>query len=153
MERRDAINHFLVDVFNEILKTEEVWIVNQGFANLSIREMHVIEAVCKAEQKQDNRATAIAEKLRITAGTLTTAVTILEKKGYLTRHKDEKDKRIVRILPTEAGRQANACHAVFHVEMVNDILNILDEEEQTILLRALGGISTFFRAKNKGAMV
>ena len=35
------------------------------------------------EEGRDNRATAIAAAQRVTAGTLTTAVTLLEKKGYL----------------------------------------------------------------------
>ncbi|WP_343210240.1 MarR family transcriptional regulator [Anaerolentibacter hominis] len=121
-----ALNHFLVDVFNEILKTEELCISNYGYKDLSIRELHVIEAVCIAEEKNsDNRATKIAAALNITAGTLTTTVSILERKGYLAR---------------------------FHKEMVDDILENLTGEETEVFIRALGGISSFFRKKYKKGM-
>jgi len=143
-----AINLFLVDVFNEILKTEETCVADSGFKNLSLREIHVIEAVCNAENNEgDNRATAIADTLRITAGSLTTAVTLLEKKGYLKRTRDEKDKRVVRISSTPLGRQASAKHIEFHKEMVDSILQAITPEEAVILTRALSGVTAFFRAK------
>ena len=64
----------------------------------------MIDAVCRAvDQGGDNRSTAIAAALGITAGTLTSAVNLLEKKGYLLRRRDERDKRVVHLLPTERG--------------------------------------------------
>nr|MDD6336413.1 MarR family transcriptional regulator [bacterium] len=144
---QQAINDFLVSVFNEILRTEEHSLSTGGFDNVSVKEMHVIEAVVNA-QGSDNRATAIAHTLGVTAGTLTTAVNLLEKKGYLSRLRDDRDKRVVRILATGRGMQAYACHAAFHQEMVEDVLRVLSEEEVPVFLRALSGISSFFRAKN-----
>ena len=59
--------------------------------------------MCRAvDQGGDNRSTAIAAALGITAGTLTSAVNLLEKKGYLLRRRDERDKRVVHLLPTRA---------------------------------------------------
>ncbi len=148
-DKAALLNSFLVEVFNQILKTEELSIDLEGFKNLSLKELHVIEAVCiGGEQGRDNCSAAIAESLRITPGTLTIAVALLEKKGYLIRHRDEKDKRIVRISPTDLGRRANACHGRFHDEMIKDILSILNEDEAAVFIRALGCISSFFRAKN-----
>ena len=96
MENRGKeLNLFLVRVFNEILRTEERDLAGR-FPDLSLRELHLIEEVCRAEEEgRDNRATAIAAAQRVTAGTLTTAVTLLEKKGYLERRRDEKDRRAV----------------------------------------------------------
>ena len=88
----------------------------------------------------------------MTAGTLTTAVTLLEKKGYLLRRRDERDKRVVRILPTEKAREADARHAKFHQEMVEDCLSALSEEEAVVFVRALGTVASFFRAKHKETM-
>lgn len=144
MDKAEKMNSFLVNVFNEVLKTEESNI--QKYGDLSLREIHVIEAVCNAEQG-DNCATAIAENLRVTAGTLTTAVSVLEKKGYLIRNKDAKDKRVVRILATEKGREAKIHHDEFHRHMVDDILQTLTEEEATVFVRALESIGVFFAAK------
>lgn len=142
-----TLNRFLVEVFNEILKTEEQALTGR-WPDLTIREFHVIEEVCRAvDEERDNRATAIAAAQRVTAGTLTTAVNLLEKKGYLERRRDGNDRRAVRIHPTEKGRQANAAHQEFHQEMVDDVLSILGEEECRVFLHALSGVSAFFRKK------
>lgn len=148
----EVLNRFLVEVFNEILKTEENALA-KAYKDLSLRELHLIEEVCRAaDEGRDNRATAIAAAQRVTAGTLTTAVTLLEKKGYLLRRRDERDKRVVRILPTEKAREADARHAKFHQEMVEDCLSALSEEEAVVFVRALGTVASFFRAKHKETM-
>ena len=150
MENRGKeLNLFLVRVFNEILRTEERDLAGR-VPDLSLRELHLIEEVCRAEEEgRDNRATAIASAQRVTAGTLTTAVTLLEKKGYLERRRDEKDRRAVRILPTAAARAANAVHARFHREMVDGLLAVLTEEETGVLVRALGHLAGFFQEKDR----
>ena len=148
-ENRSALNQFLVDIFNEILRIEEQYLA-KNFSNLSVREAHVIEAVCTAQQKgRENRANEIAKTLRITPGTLTTSIGFLEKKGYLARQRDEKDKRVVRIIATDLGKKANELHQHFHQELVDDVLRILTQEEQVIFIRALSEVTSFFRTKEK----
>ena len=120
-QHREELNRFLVEVFHQVLKTEEL-ALSRAKGELSLRELHLIEEVCRAaDLGLDNRATAIAAAQRVTAGTLTTAVSLLERKGYLERRRDEHDKRVVRILPTEKARQANREHERFHEEMVDYI--------------------------------
>lgn len=146
-QHRDALNRFLVEVFHEILKTEEL-ALSRTKGELSLREMHLIEEVCRAaDLGLDNRATAIAAAQRVTAGTLTTAVSLLERKGYLERRRDQHDKRVVRILPTEKARQANRAHERFHEELVEHILSTLSEEEAQVFVRALSRVAGFFQEK------
>lgn len=148
-QHREELNRFLVEVFHQVLKTEEL-ALSRAKGELSLRELHLIEEVCRAaDLGLDNRATAIAAAQRVTAGTLTTAVTLLEKKGYLERRRDEKDRRAVRILPTAAARAANAVHARFHREMVDGLLAVLTEEETGVLVRALGHLAGFFQEKDR----
>ncbi|OGO90793.1 MAG: hypothetical protein A2Y17_03380 [Clostridiales bacterium GWF2_38_85] len=147
--KNTAISHFLANSFNEIVKTEELAITNR-FPELSFKEMSLIEIVHLAElRKTDNSATTIANKLHVTAGTLTTSTSILEKKGYLFRKRWDKDKRVVRIFTTEKGREAYEFHRLFHLEMVDAMVETLSAEEVEALIRALSGISNFFRSKYK----
>lgn len=152
MENRSyakELNDFLVEVFNGILKTEEIYVTGQ-YPELSLREVHVIEAVCRAvDQGEDNRASAIAADLRVTAGTLTVSANQLESKGYLERVRDKSDKRSVRLLPTEKGRETERCHREFHREMVADIMELLSPEETEVLVRGLSSIADFFQEKNR----
>ena len=146
----EVLNRFMVEVFNEILKTEEAVLIG-NWPDLTVREFHLLEEVCRTvDEGKDNRATAIAAAQRVTAGTLTTAVTLLEKKGYLERRRDSNDRRAVRIHPTEKGRQANEEHTAFHQELVEDVLGVLNEEECRVFLHALDGIGAFFREKYDG---
>lgn len=142
-----ALNTFLVEVFNDILKTEERC-VTAGGSDLSLRELHLIEAVCRAvDRGGDNRASAIAAAQRVTAGTLTASVNQLEAKGYLERVRDSGDKRSVRLRPTERGREADRRHAAFHREMVGEIVESLPPEELAVLLRGLESLAAFFRER------
>lgn len=146
--QEQTLNRFLVEVFNEILKTEDSCIGDSGFEDLSLKELHVIEAVCNGEcTPEGNRASAVAAELRITPGTLTTAVSILEKKGYLLRFRDERDRRVVRICATERGKEANRSHSRFHAEMVQAVLAAISEEEATVFVQALSKIRAFFELK------
>ena len=144
-----AISHFLANSFNEIIKTEELAIANR-FPDLSFREMALIEAVHVAcLRKTDNSATSISNKLKVTAGTLTTSATLLEKKGYVVRKRWEKDKRVVRLFTTEKGKEAFEFHRLFQLELVNGMIETLNNDEVEALLRALSGITAFFRSKDK----
>ena len=141
--RGEVLNQFLVEVFGQILKAEAACLAGK---DLSLRELHLIDAVCRAvDQGGDNRSTAIAAALGITAGTLTSAVNLLEKKGYLLRRRDERDKRVVHLLPTERGRAADARHRDFHRQMVAHVLDGLTDEEAECTLRALGRVAEFFQ--------
>ena len=150
MENQDytrELNCFLVEVFNDILKTEEAYV--SGYcSDLSLREVHLIEEVCRAvDQGRDNRASAIAAAQHVTAGTLTAAVNQLEAKGYLERVRDGGDKRSVRLRPTEKGWETDRCHAEFHRELVEAVADRLEPQEAEALARGLGGIADFFQRK------
>lgn len=145
---KKELNAFLVEVFNDILKAEEAYL-SQRCAGLSVREVHIIEEVCRAvDQGGDDRASAIAAAQHVTAGTLTAAVNQLEAKGCLERVRDGSDKRSVHLRPTEKGREAERRHAEFHRELVEAAVERLSGQEVEALARGLGGISAFIRAND-----
>lgn len=139
------LNAFLVGAFQSILKTEENYFARGKFKNLSVKEMHLIDAVVKL--KENNIAKRIARELNITQSSLTTAVSTLEKKGMLIRKQDEKDKRVVKICVTELAMEAYEHHRQFHKDMVEAVMNSLDEQELNILVKSLDKITAFFNAK------
>lgn len=150
MEEQSAkINRFLVEVFDQILRREEA-VLTAKYPRLSLREIHLIDAVCRAaDLGTDNRATAIAAAQGVTAGTLTTAVNLLERKGYVERQRDEKDRRAVRILPTPLAREAEADHRAFHRQMVDQVVEELTPEETDVLVHVLGKLARFFAPEEK----
>ena len=78
----DAKKNNLMDSINTVfklaIKVQEDYIKYSPFPELSMNEMHIIEAVSK---QQFPTMTNVAKTLKVTVGTLTTAITKLIKKG------------------------------------------------------------------------
>ena len=110
-EREKAtVNEFFVRVFNQILSWEEQSFKDMGVSEITLRELHVIEAVYSLIEKDENQMSGIAKYLSITPGSLTTAVNCLVKKGYLVRESMPTDRRVVKIVPTELAEKVNKMH-------------------------------------------
>ena len=117
MEQTSEILHqFLSDVFGDILKREED---SLAAGDLSLREVQLIDAVCRTvDQGGDNRFTAIA------AG---------------------KDRRVVRLMPTQQGRDASERHRAFHRRMTDSLLSVLTDQEVSALMQGMEKLTDFFR--------
>lgn len=142
--QEEQLNHFLVHVFNYILRIEEESLKKGRHKDLSVNEMHVIEAVCDCEREQMNTMKELSKRLMITASSLTIAVKCLEQKGYLIRTKVEEDKRKVFVSSTQSAKDAYQEHATFHKALVKSITGVLKDEEITALTRALETLDHFF---------
>lgn len=143
MDTYKTINSILVHLFNEIWELEEKAIITEEFKDISNNDMHIIEAIGIDGY---NTMSAIAKKLNITAGSLTTSMNSLVNKKYVTRERSEEDRRVVFIRLTEKGEKAFLHHAEFHKKMTEAVMNELSEEEVPVLLKTLNGLSGFFKA-------
>lgn len=141
------INNILVNIFNLVEKLEEESIQGSSFTNVSITEVHTIEAIGSGRPRT---MTHVANILGISVSTLTTAVGKLVKKGYVTRMKDEEDRRIVRVALTEEGARILAIHDEFHSEMLGEAVRDLSYNQKRRLLHALGGIDRYLMTKAAG---
>ena len=142
---RNDINSFLVDAFNSLLQIEEDFLAKGPFKNITVKEMHLIDTVVRL--KEENIAKRIARELNITQSSLTTAVGTLEKKGMLFRKSDEKDKRIVKIYPTDLAMQVYEHHKKFHKELVDVVTHDLSSPELEAFVNGLNKVRQFFDSK------
>ncbi|HKL78975.1 MAG TPA: MarR family transcriptional regulator [Mobilitalea sp.] len=124
----------LVEVYDDVNHIEEYSIKQGVFSDISITEIHTVEAVGLYGSKTMSE---IAAELEITMGTLTIAVDKLIKKGYLERNRGLTDRRIVNVSLTKRGKLAYRIHEKFHMDMVKAIMNDFSAEEEEILLVAL----------------
>lgn len=146
-EQRSMLNGFFVTTFNKILAWEDQSLRTIGRTDLSVREMHIIEAVSILEGSGKNTMANIAGVLSVSPGSLTTAVNALVKKGYLVRRHAEDDRRMVFVSLTEAGERGNEIHKKFHDEMIEFVDEILDEESFDVLCDALMRLTEFLAKK------
>lgn len=141
-EAYKTINQVLVELINEIWDQEKKAIITEEFKDLSNNDMHVIEAVGLGEGKN---MTSIARELKITVGSLTTAMNSLVKKQYVERCRSKKDRRVVFVKLTDKGVRAYQHHEEYHRQMSQAILDRLDDEELSVLLKTLDILKGFFR--------
>ena len=147
-QNRVAVNEFFVNVFNKILLYEEQSLNRAGCKDISVREMHVLEAVDMLEAEQKNSMSHIAERLAISVSALTTSVNALVRKEYLCRESSQVDRRIVYVKLTDKGQQSLEHHERFHKKMIDSLDQTLGDEEWDTLVRSLDALSVFFEEVN-----
>jgi DNA-binding MarR family transcriptional regulator len=147
-EKLVEINRMLVEVYDDVNHIEEYSIKQGTFRDLSITEIHTVEAVGLYGSKTMSE---IATLLEITMGTLTTAVDKLIKKGYMERNRSNTDRRIVNVSLTKRGKLAYRIHEKFHLDMVQAIMLDFTQAEEEILLTALSKLNQHLKEIYKGS--
>lgn len=143
-ETYSTLNHLLVHMFNDILKIEEKALMTDVYKDISVTDMHVIEAIGYEGSKN---MSSVAKSLSVTVGTLTIAINNLVKKDYVKRVRSAKDRRVVLISLTARGQGAFMHHRLFHEDMIKEIYKQVDEDELKILAKALSTINRYFHDK------
>src|SRR5699024_12639492 len=114
-ETMTEVNDYLVMIFNEVLSIEEEALSQSEFSNLSIKEMHTIEAIGLSGDLSSNQ---VAKKLGVTAGTLSVSIQNLVKKNYVERVQSPEDRRVVKLKLSKSGKLIYRLHRKFHMDMV-----------------------------------
>jgi Transcriptional regulators len=139
-ENYQRISDSLVKIYSNILRIEESELRKSQFNNLTIQEMHAINAISMYEHKT---ASEVAKELHLTPGTLTSTIDRLAKKGYVERIRSKDDRRVVRLGLTKKGRVEYRAHAAFHHTLVKEFLNGFNDEEVSVIQRALRNLERF----------
>ena len=116
MNSYETVNNILVKMFRDILDIEERALITSEYKDISVNDMHIMEAIGIQESKN---MSAVAKAVSVTTGTLTIAINHLVKKGYVH-------------------------HKIFHEKMVMAVLDDLNPKETKELTRALLKLQNFF---------
>lgn len=128
------IDKLFIEIFNDILTIEEITLKTGHFNDLTVKEMHTIEAIGLHGQKT---AGEVARELEITLGTLTVAINSLIKKNYVERTRSESDRRIVNLGLTKKGRLLFRAHRHFHHDLAKRAISGFEESETLVLAKSL----------------
>lgn len=134
------INRALVRVYNGILWIEEKELRESTFNDLTIKEMHAIDAISMYDHQTTSQ---VAKKLHLTPGTMTATTDRLIAKGYAERFRDPEDRRMIRLGLTHKGRVLYRAHRAFHNMMVKSFLKGMDVNEQKVIHKALHNLEDF----------
>ena len=114
-----VLNELLVNLFHNVMDAEAKAVITDEFKDITNNDIHILEAIG------------------------------MERKGYLTRNRSTRDKRVVLVTLTEKGRKAFFHHRDFDRKMIHTIIRDLDEEEMKTLIKCLGKLDIFFREGNE----
>lgn len=104
MNRHDQFHEFEKLFWQVSLEMENAWksIYAKTFPSSQSRIMNMLD------QDGPQKMSAIANALHITAGAVTTASTILIEKGYITRLRNDNDRRVIHLSLTKQGKETLA---------------------------------------------
>ena len=117
-------------------------------------QLEALEFLTKCNRYSDTPQ-AVTEFLGLTKGTVSQSLKVLERKGFLCKQVDEKDKRIVHLKPTASGRKLVAQTVPVEALMNGfDALSFKDRQTTIRILRMLlrstqysNGLKTFALCK------
>ena len=131
MNSYETVNSILVKLFKDILNIEERALITSEYKDISVNDMHIIEAIGIQEAKN---MSAVAKAMSVTVGTLTIAINT----------RSEEDRRVVLVSLSEKGEKAYLHHKIFHEKMVMAVLDGLNPKETEDLTKALLKLQKFF---------
>lgn len=125
-------------IFLLVQKSEEMAIKElKNGSDLSVSEMHTLVAIGRQQPKP---MSDVAAELMISVSTLSIAISKLEGRGYVSRMKNESDRRVVRIALTEKGRQALDEHEQFYFDVIGAYMQGMTAQEKKEAVRTLSHI-------------
>ncbi len=140
----EKLNTAIVEAYRSILKVEESVLKRSDKIDLTINEMHILEAVGKGKNRR-RTISELADDLDVTLPSVTVAINKLMKKGYVEKVRGEEDARIVYVSLTRMGRKIDSAHRYFHESMVRSIIKGMTEEEQQILYQGIMKLDLFLK--------
>ena len=144
----EQLNEVIVDTYRSILRVEENILKRSDQTDLSISEIHMLEAVGKGKDRR-RTISELAEVLNITLPSVTVAIYKLMKKGYVEKVRGEEDGRIVYVSLTRQGRRIDSAHRYFHESMVRSIIRDMTESEMQALYKGVMKLDTFLKEQLK----
>jgi len=140
-DAKHTLNELLVYLFNHILYLEEKNLKDKGI-RLSMTEVHTLENIEKSTTKT---MTDIAKLQMVTQGTLTVAVNRLVKKGFVWRHRDNEDKRVIRLELTPVAKEVLKVHDRFHESMIDSLISEMHVDDDENLMISLEKVMEYFK--------
>ena len=139
----DILNDYFLHSILRLISQEEQCLRRICSPDLSIRELHVIEAAACLHAQARSTMAEIARYLHLSPASLTTAVNVLVKKGYLEREYSSEDRRMIYIRLTEEGEAANRKYLDFVRNMLYEVSSDLDEDTADKLIEILLRLSDY----------
>ena len=155
MERTDMdvfseeFNELLVDAYRSLTEIEEQMVRSTSSLDLSINEIHLIDAVGRNRSSSPPGRTIsdLSESVGLSLPSVTIAVNKLVRKGYVEKRRSPLDGRVVLVTLTRRGEKVDRAHRYFHQKMIAAVMNEMTEEEKRVMAKGIIKLNDFFNKK------
>ncbi|MCM0598548.1 MarR family winged helix-turn-helix transcriptional regulator [Periweissella fabalis] len=138
------LNAKLVKIFNDVRWVEERNLSQSNFADLSLRDMHTIEAISLDENQTVSQ---VAHTMCLSPGSMTKIIDKLVALLYVKRMPSKIDRRITHLGLTEKGQQLFLEHLHFHQAMVQALTREMSDREIDALIQGIINVQKFLNRK------
>ena len=126
---QNRMNEVIEDFYKLFYETEDL-ALKQGIKCLTHTELHVIEAIDTDSLTMNE----LSERLGITMGTATVAVTKLSEKGFILRERSDLDRRKVFVSLSKKGNEALGYHNNYHNMIISSITKSIPTQDMDTFL-------------------
>ncbi|WP_426709269.1 MarR family winged helix-turn-helix transcriptional regulator [Cetobacterium sp. SF1] len=120
----NKVNEVLENFYKLFYETEDL-ALKRGIKCLTHTELHIIEAIGQDSLNMNE----LADRLGITMGTATVAVTKLGDKGFIQRVRSDADRRKVYVSLSKKGLEALNYHNNYHKQIITNITENIDSKD------------------------
>lgn len=139
---QNRMNEVIEDFYKLFYETEDL-ALKQGIKCLTHTELHVIEAIDTDSLTMNE----LSERLGITMGTATVAVTKLSEKGFILRERSDLDRRKVFVSLSKKGNEALGYHNNYHNMIISSITKSIPSKDMDVFLNVFEEILKNLRNK------
>lgn len=138
----EKVNIVLEDFYKLFYETEDL-ALKQGIKCLTHTELHVIEAIGSDSLTMNE----LSDRLGITMGTATVAISKLSEKGFINRMRSDLDRRKVFVSLSRKGDEALNYHRNYHNMIMSSITKNIDTKDIEIFVGVFEKILKNLREK------
>lgn len=143
----DSLRYQFFDVMMRFKKTENVF---SSECDMQMNELAILQSItgnceCYECSSTNLNVPDIQEKLQITKPAVSYILNTLEKKNYINREIDSKDRRKISITPTPQGKEAAGQAAERYIELWDMLMAKFGEDDMRHLVQLLSRLMDIFK--------
>lgn len=138
----EKVNDVLEEYYKLFYKTEDM-ALKRGIKCLTHTELHIIESIGNESLIMNE----LSDKLGITMGTATVAISKLSDKGFVERNRSTSDRRKVYVSLTKKGIDALNYHNNYHRMIMSSITETIPEKDLEHFVKIFEVILDSLKAK------
>lgn len=142
---RNNIRDLFIEFQSKLQFFERKYLKTMKIADVTPKELKVLYMIAASNL---NSMSELADKLRVTQGTLSTSINCLVRKGYINKTKQTSDRRFINISLTEKSLKAIEYYGLFHYDLIDNLIQNIDEDKNIMIEEILVKLNTIMESKS-----